>query len=1439
PGRVYLSEKLLKEVEEGALEQVSNVACLPGIQKYSLAMPDMHFGYGFCLPGNSRVYLNFGTYLNINEIKENQKVIVFNPKERILEESKVVKFYCLEPYTKLIKIKTKFGFELKATSDHPILTINGFLPSEKIEVGEKIFVSPFEGVKYEEPSDEIILSEEDLVKKMKKLGFSEERVKINLKKLKSRDLIPLRYSSSKLPHLLKLIGFLLGDGFMNFIGKRKDGIIGFASSKKENLELIRNDIIALGYTPSKIYEFKREKYTYYVVYVNASSLLCLLYALGIPIGKKVEQKFDVPKWIFNCKLWQIRLFLAAFFGAELRIPYKRKDRNLFLPLTLQQNKKELKNGIKFLSSISKLLSLFDVKSVIRVRKKGRKNYEIELRINSQIDNLIRFFKHINYEYNLKRRLMANISLLYLLYYKNLLEEKLKKIEMIKNLNHLKSSEIAEILGMDLRYIQFVRTKIRRGEELIVKLQKDEVISFENFIQSLKVVSPDIFLDEVVEVEGCESLEKVYDITVESEFHNFIANGIIVSNCIGGVAALDYYEGGISPGGVGYDINCLSKDAKILSKYGYYKEIREFENEIGEERIKCMNFEEKREEDTEIIRFIKIKPKNKVFKLRTFGGYEIIATEDHPFYTPYGMVPLKYIKEGDIVAMYTFKGVKYEEPTDEIIIDEEKIKSLDIPCNKEKVIFELKKRNLLPLRMNSKKLPILIKVLAYNMGDGTLFFTKNSNKGYAWFYGKKEDLELIRKDIQELGFKPSKVYSRKRKHRIRNKHSFVNFETVEYGFKVSSNSFVTLLYALGAPLGEKTTKEFSVPDWLLKSPLWYKRLFLACFFDAEMSKPKVMKNHNYTFYMPYVSINKSTKLIENGRKFITQIALLLREFGIRCKIREAEEYNNKKSGKTKRIKLLIYSDTENLLRLYELIGFEYSLEKKRLAAAAILYLRLKNIIVNLRANVERQAIVLYNNGFTLSQINEVLVNEFVNERFIERSVYEGRKTKPRISFNFPRFEEFVEKITKGLGNSGMVWDIVLSKEEIDFDDFVYDFTVAHNDHNFIANNFVVSNCGVRLLRTNLTLDEVKPKLKDLLEEIFRNVPSGVGEEGKIKLSISQLDEVLRNGAKWAVENGYGFEKDLEYLEENGCMKTANPEKVSIEAKKRGAPQLGTLGAGNHFLEIQAVNRIFLPEIAKIFGIEKENQICVMIHTGSRGLGHQVCTDYLRIIEHKFRDEIRKLPDRELAYTPAGTKEQEDYFAAMSAAANYAWANRQMITHWVRESFVKVMKMKLEEIGLEIIYDVAHNICKIEEHEIDGVKKKVFVHRKGATRCFPKGRMELPAKYRNIGQPVLVAASMATPSYVLIGTEKAAETFYSTAHGSGRVESRAKALREVRGEEVLRELSQKGILAKAASMKVLSEERPQAYKLSTEVVDVLEKSGISKKVVELRPIAVMKG
>jgi len=384
-----------------------------------------------------------------------------------------------------------------------------------------------------------------------------------------------------------------------------------------------------------------------------------------------------------------------------------------------------------------------------------------------------------------------------------------------------------------------------------------------------------------------------------------------------------------------------------------------------------------------------------------------------------------------------------------------------------------------------------------------------------------------------------------------------------------------------------------------------------------------------------------------------------------------------------------------------------------------------------------------------------------------------------------------------------------------------------------------NCGVRLVRTNMSIGDInKETIKQLVDELFRNVPSGVGSQAKVRLNKMQLNEVLEMGARWAVENGYGWEEDLEYLEENGCMEIADSNYVSEKAKDRGKAQVGSLGAGNHFLEIQRVAEIFDEEAAKVYGIEKD-QIVVMIHTGSRGCGHQICSDYLRVLEQAVRKYNISLPDRQLACAPLKSNEGERYFKAMACAANFAWANRQMIVHWVRESFERVLRQNAEDMEMHIVYDVCHNIAKIEEHEVDGKKMEVCVHRKGATRSFGPGRKEVPAKYRNVGQPVLIPGDMGTESYLLKGTNQAEEAFGSTCHGAGRVMSRAEAKRRWRGREIAHMLEQKGIYAHPASWIVMAEESPDAYKDVSQVVSATHGAGLSLKVAKMIPLGVVKG
>mgnify|MGYP000261680506 CR=1 FL=1 len=387
-----------------------------------------------------------------------------------------------------------------------------------------------------------------------------------------------------------------------------------------------------------------------------------------------------------------------------------------------------------------------------------------------------------------------------------------------------------------------------------------------------------------------------------------------------------------------------------------------------------------------------------------------------------------------------------------------------------------------------------------------------------------------------------------------------------------------------------------------------------------------------------------------------------------------------------------------------------------------------------------------------------------------------------------------------------------------------------------------NCGVRLVTTNFSEKDVRPKIVQLTNTIFDNVPSGLGSKrSDFKVSMHDLDRLVSEGVQWAIEKGLGWSEDAEHCEENGCMKNADPDKVSSNAKNRGLTQIGTLGSGNHFLEIQKVDKIYDSKTAKTFGVEHEGQVTLMIHCGSRGFGHQICSDYLRVMERAVQKYKIALPDRELACAPGKSEEAQDYYQAMACAVNYAFVNRQTILHWVRQSFQQVFNQDAHKFGLKLVYDVAHNIAKIENHIVDGgTKKKVWIHRKGATRAFPPGHSEIPSDYRSVGQPVLIPGSMGTSSWLLVGTEKAMQTtFGSTAHGAGRMLSRSAAKRNFWGGDIKKALEQRGIYVKAASAVVLAEEADPAYKNVDVVVDVSDKVGIATKVARFVPIAVVKG
>lgn len=385
-----------------------------------------------------------------------------------------------------------------------------------------------------------------------------------------------------------------------------------------------------------------------------------------------------------------------------------------------------------------------------------------------------------------------------------------------------------------------------------------------------------------------------------------------------------------------------------------------------------------------------------------------------------------------------------------------------------------------------------------------------------------------------------------------------------------------------------------------------------------------------------------------------------------------------------------------------------------------------------------------------------------------------------------------------------------------------------------------NCGVRLAVTSLEYNSIKDKIGKLITNLFNNIPTGVGSSGAIKkLSSKEMKHLLHKGSSWALENDLGNPSDIEYTEESGTMKNADPEVVSQHAIERGVDQVGTLGSGNHFLEVDVVEEIFQPQAAELFGLFK-GQLVILIHTGSRGLGYQICDDYLKVLVKASDQYGFKLPDRQLACAPINSKEGKDYLSAMQAAANFAWNNRQVIMHLARKTFLSTFGMKESELSFKLIYDVCHNIAKIEEHNINGEMKKVCVHRKGATRAFPPGSKMIPVKYKEIGQPVLIPGDMGRYSYVAVGTQKAMEeTFGSSCHGAGRNLSRHKAMKEAKGRDLVNELKQKGIIIQAKGYRTIAEEMSGAYKDVADVVNVMHDEGITHKVAKLKPVGVIKG
>ncbi len=917
--------------------------------------------------------------------------------------------------------------------------------------------------------------------------------------------------------------------------------------------------------------------------------------------------------------------------------------------------------------------------------------------------------------------------------------------------------------------------------------------------------------------------------------------------IGGVAAFDVNSGVISPGGVGYDINCLRGDTRVLSSHGYTRTIAEMENDRQAAELRCQDFNANCDAATKVVGYLKRRPHTPVYRLTSDAGDEIIATADHPLWTPDGMIELRKLQVGDRVARHPFEGIPFEAPDERVLVDATNIEKVLFSHDKgssgnalTQILNQLAARELLPLRANAPQLAYLLKLLGYVWGDGSIYFNGGNGKGATWFYGNADDLETIRADVAAAGFTPSRIYARERRHRITTTYNQYEFKRREHAFKVVGSGFATLLAALGAPLGNKAKQDFELPSWLFQAPRWQQRLFLAAYFGAELSSPRAFEKRNHNFMPPMLSLNKRADHAESGRVFLESLSRLLSGFGvITKKISAREEQTNVDGSKSLRLRLILSSQTESLLNLWSRIGFEYNRSRRALANVAIAYLKNKAALVQIREEAANAAFVLQAQGVAPQTIYDTLVGERGNRRFVERSLYEGRATSARIGSSFMTFDEYRVEATLGLSECGMVWSRIIRLEEIHFHGEVYDLTVAHHDHNFVANGFVVSNCGVRLMASALTREEVAPKMQQLMASLYNNVPTGVGASGRLTLKQKELEEVMTSGAHWAMKNGYGSEGERDFIEEHGEMKGAQPDLISSKASERGRPQLGTLGSGNHFLEVGYVAEIFDARAAEALGLFQD-QVTVIIHCGSRGFGHQVCEDNLGVMDKAMHKYGITLPDRQLCCAPIASPEGQNYLGAMRAAVNFAFANRQIIAHWTRESFSHIMNKAPKYIGLRTIYEVAHNIAKMEKHVFKGVEREVCVHRKGATRAFPAGHPHIPEVYQEVGQPVLIPGDMGRYSYVLVGAPGSMEqTFGSTCHGAGRAMSRKKAMKMAEGRNIAKEMQDQGIYVMGASRRTIDEEIPEAYKDVADVVDTCHMAGISRKVAQLRPLGCIKG
>ena len=896
--------------------------------------------------------------------------------------------------------------------------------------------------------------------------------------------------------------------------------------------------------------------------------------------------------------------------------------------------------------------------------------------------------------------------------------------------------------------------------------------------------------------------------------------------IGGVAGIDAEDGCISPGAVGYDINCLPADTDVRLSFGRRRPIAELHDCVGEERATVAAGEDG-EVDSPIRLLTESDPKP-VYEVTTETGETVRATADHPFRTPAGMVELTDLAPGDTVSVSPFRGLDHEDPEEFVVVEESDLEDADA-----QLVGALKRNGLLPLRSTDDAFNRLLKLAGFHTGDGS--FADDQTV----FYADPDDLEQIREDISALGFSPSRIDDRERKHEV----DGVTVERTEYSLTVGARGFKRLLVELGVPTGRTVASEFTTPDCLDRLTDWQRALYLSAYFGAEMSAPAAQPDT--TVQCPTVSQTRTRAVADAGEEFAREVADYLARVGVETNT--VERVDADRSETCERLRLSVNNDSQNLVRFFERVGYRYNETKQREAVAALQYLKQTERPAEDPAETTAEMPRLTDGG---APVSDSKTRYDVTDRVVERAAWSGHEGRPRPAVDLLDYAEFREHLTV---RDDLTVDTTVESIAPAGEMRVYDIGVEHDAHNFVADGFVVSNCGVRMLTTPLDYDDVHGHEEELVSALAESVPAGLGGGGVVETNVETVDEILARGMEWALDEGYATEADLAHCEDEGRRIDADPSAVSQEAKERGAAQIGSLGSGNHFLEVQRVTDVYRAGVADAFGL-REDQVVVLIHCGSRGLGHQVCTNYLRKIEQDHGDLLARLPEKELAAAPAGSELADAYYGAMCAATNFAWTNRQLIAHQVRETVTDLFDV--DPTRVELLYDVAHNVAKLETHEVpvdaEGVacaeadavgreEKPLYVHRKGATRAFPAGRPELPGAYADVGQPVLVPGSMGAGSYILRGGARSLElTFGSTAHGAGRLMSRTQAKQEFWGEDVRDDLrEQQSIYVAAESGATIAEEAPGVYKDVDEVVRVSDALGIGDKVARTFPVCNVKG